>query len=128
MSESANSGSTVSLDLAPNVSHNFLAMILCFTHLGGYINYATTYSVKNVTSDFVWTGSFYINNGPLMVIVPRSDFPVTEGDDKIELTAPRVKIHGIHLLYKTEEATTTDEYSSSTVDVGNKRSYDFIQH
>ncbi|XP_063938664.1 TMV resistance protein N-like [Daucus carota subsp. sativus] len=128
LSESANSESTLSLNLVPDVSHNFLAMILCFTHLGGYINYVSTYSVKNIRSDFVWTGSFYINNGPLMIIVPRSDFPVTEGDDKIELTAPRVKIHGIHLLYKTEEATTTDEYSSSTVNVGNKRSYDFVQH
>ncbi|KAK1379455.1 hypothetical protein POM88_026199 [Heracleum sosnowskyi] len=121
INESANLGSTVSLDLSPNMSHNLLAMILCFTHIGGYINYVTTYSVKNVTSDFKWSDSFYVNSGSLMVIVPGSVFPVIKGDDKIELTAARVRIHGIHLLYKTEIAQEIHEYKRSTMNVGNKR-------
>ncbi|KAK1382304.1 hypothetical protein POM88_020039 [Heracleum sosnowskyi] len=52
---SSENGSTMCLDWLPNVSRYFLGMILCFKSLGS----STNYTIKNTTSDFIWSGSFY---------------------------------------------------------------------
>lgn len=97
----------MSLDLQTNLSHNFLATILCLNAWSEHLDY----SVKTTTSNFEWlefgftypchniwkclTESF----GSLMVILPRSVFLVGDDDDSIELSS-NGKILGIHLLYK----------------------------
>ncbi|KAK1382140.1 hypothetical protein POM88_019875 [Heracleum sosnowskyi] len=43
----------MSLELPPNASHNFLAMIFCFKLKKGLCK--IDYSVKNITSDFIWS-------------------------------------------------------------------------
>ncbi|KAK1356794.1 hypothetical protein POM88_050050 [Heracleum sosnowskyi] len=113
ISQSSDSGSTISSDLAcqkiqwsidlpPNVSHNFLGMILCFNYPVDKF-YIIEYSIENTTSGFRLSDSLYNshNTESLMVIVPRSIFSVSDGDHRVELTA-NIEIHGIHLLYKTE--------------------------
>ncbi|KAK1382385.1 hypothetical protein POM88_020120 [Heracleum sosnowskyi] len=56
--QSSDIGSTVSFNLPPNVSHNLLAVILCFKHWGVVTHGKTPYSVENTTSGFTWRGSF----------------------------------------------------------------------
>lgn len=51
----------------------------------------------------------------MMVIVPRSIFPIKDGDEEIKLVSFAADINGIHLLYKSE-------YDSTTVDVENEKS------
>ncbi|KAK1382386.1 hypothetical protein POM88_020121 [Heracleum sosnowskyi] len=98
--QSSTLGSRVSINLPPNVSHDFLALILCFKHWGVVTYKKTTYSVKNTTSGFIWSGSFD-NDYPeaQIIIVPRSIFSLEDGDQRIELRA-NAEILGIHLLYK----------------------------
>ncbi|KAL8090673.1 hypothetical protein AgCh_039925 [Apium graveolens] len=91
--------STMSLSLPPNVSYNYLGMILCISSW----TFSTKYFVENTTSDFTWRGEFEsYGDKSLMVIVPRSTFSIEDGDDTIKSEADGcAKIHGIHLLYKT---------------------------
>ncbi|KAK1382361.1 hypothetical protein POM88_020096 [Heracleum sosnowskyi] len=99
ISLSSNRGSTVSLELLPNVSHNFLGMILCFK---SFEDSVISYSVKNTNKDFVWSGKSYISyHTSMMIIVPKSIFSISDGDEKIELTAD-AEILGIHLMHKNE--------------------------
>lgn len=100
--QSSETGSTASFNMPPNVSHNFLAMILCFKNWGIVTYSKTTYSVKNTTSGFIWSGSFD-NNHPEanIVVVPRSIFSLEDADQRIELTA-NAEILWIHLLCRTE--------------------------
>lgn len=85
-----------------SASHNLLAMIVCFRNEKDDERLSTTYSVKNATSDFIWTRSFStFNDETRMIIVPGSIFSVTDGDDRIELIAD-AEVRGIHLVYEIE--------------------------
>lgn len=111
----SNLGSTVSLDLQSNLSHNFLAMILCskFSRKGtAFISVATT------TDRIFWSFGFEkfsfddYKEFSYMEIVPRTILPLTEDDSRIEFKAyldcyddnkfssSNAEILGIHLLYK----------------------------
>ena len=117
LSLSSNLGPIMSMDLLPDVSHGFLGMILCFKHLGDDEYYSTNYSVKNATSDFIWSDNFDIcDDESLMVIVPRSIFSIRDGDDRIELTTKNAEILGIHLLYKTETVMIEEYDNIAAVD------------
>ncbi|KAK1382379.1 hypothetical protein POM88_020114 [Heracleum sosnowskyi] len=95
--------STWSVDLLPNVCHNIFGLIICFRPSK---TYSITYSLKNVTSDFIWSSKSYNSyRKSLMVVVPRSIFLVRDGDHRIELKA-NVEIYGIHLLNKMIEEST----------------------
>ncbi|XP_074359467.1 uncharacterized protein LOC141698600 isoform X2 [Apium graveolens] len=103
---------TMSLNLPPNVSHNYLGMILCIRSSKSL----TSYSIEKTASNFIWRGEFesYGSYKSLMVIVPKSTFSVEDGDDRIILKANRrAKVYGIHLLYKTEEFDSTTVNESS---------------
>lgn len=91
--------STMSLDLQPNASHNFLGIILVFED-----DYNFDYSVKNVTSGFVLSDHHYslYKHEILIVIVPGSIFSISKGDNRIELTSTLKNIIGIHLLHKSK--------------------------
>lgn len=109
-------GSTTSLYLRPNVSHNLLGMILCFKHLEDFD--LIEYSVENTTSRFILQGKLNnYNHDSLMVIVPTSIFPVIDGDSRIKLRTINADILVIHLLYK-DEITTID-----SVNIEEERSY-----
>lgn len=107
-------------DLPLMACHDFLAMIFCLK-LSRFL-YKIDYSVKNITSDFIWSESLSIPYGYdsiVMVIVPRSIFPIRDEDYGIELTSNLKVIHGIHLLYKPEIGKS----SSTSVNVEDERSY-----
>lgn len=127
ISRSSNVGSTVSLDLPPNVSCNFWAMFICCKHRYYVDDRSKVYSVKTTTNDFAWKGSeddhYLFDGNSSMIIVPRSIFSVTDSDNKIELSveptsmfglgdgelsSARNHILGIHLQYRTK-ITMTDE-------------------
>lgn len=104
ISQSSNSGSTLSLDLQPNESDNFLGMVFCLKSCGDSELDDIHYSVKTTITDVKWSDErlytpYYHESW--MVIVPRSIFTARDGDDRIELTA-NAEILGYHLLYKTE--------------------------
>lgn len=121
----------MSLGLSPDVSHNFLGMVLCFDHMEDMYFQRAVYSVKTTTSDFAWSDgryfSFYtedeeeeFDHCSCMHIVPKSIFSLSDDDDEIEFTAAPVifyfkfgdledcertetaRILGIHLLYKSD--------------------------
>lgn len=104
----------MSLDLLPNWSDNFLAMILCLDKWMNFLDY----SVTTTTSNNEWTEDLRTHyyhslskwsehiDGSLMVIVPRSILLVRDGDDSIEVSS-NVKLLGIHLLYGSEIATSS---------------------
>ncbi|KAL8090595.1 TMV resistance protein N-like [Apium graveolens] len=124
ISQSSNLGSPLSLDLPPNVSQNYLAMILCFKHWGNKKSYRRNFSVKTSTSNFIWSGDAHCTpdyHESCMIIVPRSILLVSDGNDKIEIAA-EAEIYGIHLLYQTE-TTMTDGYNSTAVIVEDEGSY-----
>lgn len=133
-------GSEVSLDLPPNMSHNFLALILCsrFSRDG-----KAYYSVKTTTNHFVWRQGvpslryFYdhyddYNCVPCMDVVPRTIFSVADRDDRIKFKARQkyyescgdnvtlltqaAEILGLYLLYKPE-ITVFNECNRTTIDV-----------
>ncbi|KAK1382384.1 hypothetical protein POM88_020119 [Heracleum sosnowskyi] len=118
--QSSTFGSTASFNLPPYVSHNFLAMILCFKNWGVVTYGKQPYSIKNTRSGFIWNGS-YNNNYPevQIIIVPRSIFSFKDGDERIEITA-NAEILGIHLLHRTE-ITMIDQSDSSLVNVVEER-------
>lgn len=137
ISETSSYCSAVSLDLPPNLSHNFLALILCSKfpwHGKAY------YSVKTTTNDFVWIQGFpslrcFYNDrddhkdNPCIDVVPRAIFSVTDSDNRIEFAAHQeyyrsssnnltlltenAEILGIHLLCKPE-ITIFDECDRTT--------------
>lgn len=148
ISQSSDLGSTVSLALAPNMSHNFLGMVLCFDHNETLNLQKATYSVKTTTNNFVWSDGgngrfcdyddedFYHLSS--MDIVPKSIFSLRDGDDKIEFNAAPIIFDyhdpfrasilkadathlGIHLLYKIEIAVI-DECESTIVNAEEERS------
>lgn len=83
-------------------------MIVCFKNEKDDERFSTTYSVKNATSDFIWTRSFSrVTDETQMIIVPGSIFSVTDGDDRIELIAD-AEVCGIHLVYKIENTLIDD--------------------
>ncbi|KAK1382151.1 hypothetical protein POM88_019886 [Heracleum sosnowskyi] len=96
--QSSKGVSTMSIDLQQNASHNFLGVILCFNSYddGG------DYSLKNITSGFIWSDYLYRldDDDTEIVLVPGSIFLVSEGDERIELTSSAKNIIGIDLLYK----------------------------
>ncbi|XP_074333532.1 TMV resistance protein N-like isoform X2 [Apium graveolens] len=132
ISQSSNSASTVYLHLPPNVSHNFLGMVLCFEHMEALNLQRASYSVMTTTNNFAWSDrgnlpfSDYDDEDydhlSCMDIVPKSVFSLRDSDDKIKFTAAPIifvfdstpfggseliadaTILGIHLLYKTETA------------------------
>ncbi|XP_063943688.1 TMV resistance protein N isoform X3 [Daucus carota subsp. sativus] len=96
-------GTTMSLDLAPNMAHNYLGMILCFKCQAGGGSFLIDYSLKTSASNFIKSDTEMEVYGACMIIVPRSIFSVRDGDNRIELTAGGyAEISGLHLLYKTE--------------------------
>lgn len=98
-SESSHLQANTYSDLLPNVSHNFLGMILFFVP---FQTYTLTYNIKNTTSDSIWESDSFDGCPELvMVIVPRSIFTVSDGDG-IRLTSENANIYGIHLLYKPD--------------------------
>ncbi|KAK1367915.1 hypothetical protein POM88_034007 [Heracleum sosnowskyi] len=116
ISRTSNSASTVSSDLPPDVSPNFMAMILCCKNWDIFNSF--NYSVKTNTNVFESTDMPSIEfiifltqpDFSSMIIVPRTVFSVTDSDDRIEFTAhphqlgdeENVEILGIHLLYKSD--------------------------
>ncbi|KAK1367918.1 hypothetical protein POM88_034010 [Heracleum sosnowskyi] len=139
ISRTSNSASTVSSDLPPDVSPNFMAMILCCKHMVFF--HLANYSVKTNTNDFEWIGMPQRETDlSYMIIVPRTVFSVTDSDDRIEFTVlsvtdsddeitahphwlgdeENVEIPGIHLLYKSD-VTLIDECDSNTINVDEEK-------
>lgn len=78
--------SRMTLNLPPNVSHNFLAMILCLQNLGCVSYDPTFYLIKNTRSNYTWRSNFLSKYHEVqIVIVPKSIFSINDGDDRIEL-------------------------------------------
>ncbi|KAK1382381.1 hypothetical protein POM88_020116 [Heracleum sosnowskyi] len=111
ISQSNDLGSTVSLNLPSQVLHDFLAIIVCFKHWDNN-SYRIDCSLKNATSGFVWSHNLYTLdcNESWMVIVPRSIFPVIDGNNRIELRTTNADVLGHHLLHSTT-VTVEDERS-----------------
>lgn len=144
--ETSDLGSTVSIDLPPNLLQNFLAMILCSKHSGNEKHGIAVYSVKTTTNDFVLRDNpllRYLYDGcdddSCINIVPRTIFSIKDGDDKIEFTAclhffgdnvtistEKAKILGIHLLYNPE-IRTLDECNSATINVDEETFFDAVE-
>ncbi|XP_017235570.1 disease resistance protein RPV1 isoform X2 [Daucus carota subsp. sativus] len=125
ISRSRDSGSTVTLDLQPDVSQNFLGMILCFKYCDDEGFYRLDYSVKTTTSNLKcsYDGLYaHYYNESWMVVVPRSVFTVTDADYSIELVANQ-DILGVHLLYKMEIPKI--EHDSTKGQVQDEGSYPF---
>ncbi|KAL8090316.1 hypothetical protein AgCh_039695 [Apium graveolens] len=102
ISQFSNFRQKMSIDLPPNMSDDFLGMILCFKHLGDDLFQAAYHSVKNTRSTCIWRDSSELFYGEtLMVIVPGSIFSVRDGASKFELTTTDAEISGTLLLYKT---------------------------
>lgn len=106
--------SGMSLKLPPNVSHNLLGMILCFQRLENHEVDLIDYHVENTTTRFSWDGYFIKDDynkklvvQSMMVIVPRSIFPIKDGDEEIKSISFEADINGIHLLYESECDSTT---------------------
>ncbi|KAK1367909.1 hypothetical protein POM88_034001 [Heracleum sosnowskyi] len=136
ISRTSNSASTVSSDLPPDVSPNFMSMILCCKHRDSF--HHANYSVKTNTNVFEWIGMPQIKTDlSYMSIVPRTVFSVTDSDDRIEFTVlsvtgnddasddesddeENVEILGIHLLYKSD-VTLIDECDSNTINVDEEK-------
>ncbi|KAK1382150.1 hypothetical protein POM88_019885 [Heracleum sosnowskyi] len=57
-----------------------------------------------MTSGFRWSDTLFhcYDYESLIAIVPSSILSIKDGDDRIEITADRGILCGIHLLYKTE--------------------------
>ncbi|KAL8090598.1 hypothetical protein AgCh_039881 [Apium graveolens] len=122
VNESSDLGSAVSLDFETNTesealvnsctgdlqqkaAHNFLAMILFFTPLKIFNLNRVGYHVNITTSTF--TGEYRgldasYRREPVMVIVPRSIFLITNDDRTIKLQVRNAEILGIRLLCETE--------------------------
>ncbi|KAK1355532.1 hypothetical protein POM88_048788 [Heracleum sosnowskyi] len=135
ISRSSNVGSAVSLDLPPNMSNNFSAMIICCEHRN-YIRDSKKYYVKTTTNGFAWMGvngynPYDFHSNSCMDIIPRSIFSVTDSDNKIELSvlpssvfelraganeselaSATDNILGIHLQYR-KKITMTDMYNNT---------------
>ncbi|KAK1386343.1 hypothetical protein POM88_024078 [Heracleum sosnowskyi] len=90
-----------SVNLQPNLSQNYLGLILCFQSWLLY-DYSVMTSASNVLRLRSDTGF----EDSSIVIVPRSIFTVTDADHTIKFTSTARK-HWIHLLYKTEDDNTT---------------------
>ncbi|KAK1367912.1 hypothetical protein POM88_034004 [Heracleum sosnowskyi] len=144
ISRTSNYASTVSSDLPPDVSPNFMAMILCCKHMDFF--HHANYSVKTNTNVFEWIGmpqiETFSTDLSYMIIVPRTVFSVTDSDDRIEFTVlsvtdsddrieitalphwlkdeENVEILGIHLLYKSD-VTLIDECDSTTINVDEEK-------
>ncbi|KAK1367923.1 hypothetical protein POM88_034015 [Heracleum sosnowskyi] len=119
-------GSTVSLDLPPNVSHNFLGIILC-SRIWSSDKESYSVNVKTNTNDCVWrhglpswnTNPDDYTDTPRMILEPRTVFSITDSDESIEFTASMEsrenntvstesgEITGFHLLYKGDECDST---------------------
>lgn len=98
-------GSTVYLHWEPEVTHNFLGLILCLKPKKYHPQGVVKYSVKNTASSFIWHGCLFILSYELyIVIVPRSIFSVRNSDDRIEVESES-ETCAMHLLYK-QEATS----------------------
>ncbi|KAK1367921.1 hypothetical protein POM88_034013 [Heracleum sosnowskyi] len=128
--QSTDSRSRVFLDLPPNNSHNFLAMILCYKDFGSYKG---SYSVRTTTKEFDWRVEdslhsyfpFFEICDSCLDIVPKSTFSVTDGDSRIGFRcfgASTGEILGFHLLYKMD-ITITDECDSTTVNADKERTH-----
>lgn len=102
-----------SLDLPPNVLHNYLGMVLCFKF--GNRGSAYKITVKNTTGDIIWYKyrcfEYYQENQSAILIVPNSVFSFRDGDSRIEL-ASDTQVLGFHLLYKPEINISLDEERS----------------
>ncbi|KAK1382660.1 hypothetical protein POM88_020395 [Heracleum sosnowskyi] len=84
--------------------------------------YGTTYSVRTITSEFIWSNTLNISCRceSLMVVVPRSIFLAGGSDNRIELTANAEFF--VHLLYNTKD-TVTEECDRTTINVEGEISY-----
>lgn len=86
---------TMSLDLLPNVSYHFLAMIICFKR----DDFRTaTYSVKSSAGDFIWGGTLFSTYREAQIILLPISVLSVKRDDRIVVTAD-TEIVGIRLLY-----------------------------
>ncbi|WOG81495.1 hypothetical protein DCAR_0100644 [Daucus carota subsp. sativus] len=105
--ETSDGDASLSVNLRPNLSHNYLGMILCF-------DLFSVYSVKTSASNIFESYTFSSN----IVIVPRSIFRVTDTDHTITF-ASTVDRRWIHLLYKNEDNSITlnvaDEGNTSSL-------------
>ncbi|KAK1382380.1 hypothetical protein POM88_020115 [Heracleum sosnowskyi] len=112
ISQSNDLGTTVTLNLASNVLHTFLGIILCFKHRDNN-SHRIHYSLRNTISGSVWSHNLYTldHNESWMVIVPRSLCPVNiDGYNRIELRTKNADVLGYHLLHSTT-VTVEDERS-----------------
>lgn len=100
-SQSSDLVKKMSMDLPPDASQNFLAIIFCF-ECGG--TFKIDYFVKNTTSDFMWCNRTCSQNDneSLILIVPRSILSIRDAVSRIKIESNVEMIHGIHLLYKTD--------------------------
>ncbi|KAK1382024.1 hypothetical protein POM88_019759 [Heracleum sosnowskyi] len=90
-----------SVNLQPNLSQNYLGLILFFQSWQLYheLDYSVMTSASNVFRSNDYTSD-------TIVIVPRSIFTVTDADHTIKFTSNANK-QWIHLLYKNEDDNTT---------------------
>ncbi|KAK1386344.1 hypothetical protein POM88_024079 [Heracleum sosnowskyi] len=89
-----------SVNLQPNLSQNYLGLILCFAQVYDELDFSVMTSASNVFRS-------YLNlDDSSIVIVPRSIFTVTDTDTMIKFTS-NARRHWIHLLYKNEDDSTT---------------------
>ncbi|KAK1382149.1 hypothetical protein POM88_019884 [Heracleum sosnowskyi] len=114
-------GCRMSSDLRPNESQNFLAIILALDFCKDL-----EYSVMNIESGFIWSDTLVTFSTPAIVIVPSSIFLIRDGDDRIEITADRDILCGIHLQYKTG-ITMISEFCSTADNVEDERSNSWQQ-
>lgn len=113
--------STVSLDLPSNPSHNFFAMILCSKFSKGGNVFRCVATTTNKITHGIYLQNFPVSDYQefsVMDIIPRTDFPLTEDDCRVEFKAILIpwgmaEILGIHLLYKPKN-TIIDECTPST--------------
>ncbi|XP_074357077.1 TMV resistance protein N-like [Apium graveolens] len=108
INQSSEYGPTMSLDLQPNVSPNYLGMILCFQRAVGCYCYILDFSAKTLSTNFTWSDTFHdVYYDSCIVVVPRSIFSVGGCDNRIEVISNGdAAIFGIHLLSETEITST----------------------
>lgn len=108
-------------DLQPKAAHNFLAIILFFTPLKicnlNRVGYHVNITTSNFRGEYGGLDASY-RREPVMVIVPRSIFLITNDDRTIKLQVRNAEILGIRLLCETESEILDVHHSS-----WNKRAY-----
>lgn len=102
--DSLNPEISSSVNLQPNLSHNYLGMILSFNMMGK--THEPDYSVMTSASNILRSRHQDERHQSGVKIVPRSIFTVTDTDHAIKVKS-NASSHWIHLLYKNEDDSTS---------------------